>query len=87
MKKRIDLEVGMSLIKLADRVADYQDEEALKIIGDIAYELLMNDDVQTSDNPDPLTIVEYTAMLVNALKEGKSVEEVKNSAFRTRLND
>ena len=85
MKKRIELEVGMSLIELAERAADRGDERSLILVGRVGYELLMNDDVDTADNADPLTVVEYADMLANALREGKSMDDIKNSEFRTSL--
>lgn len=86
MKERIELEVGMSLIELAERAADREDERSLILIARIGQELLTNDDVDTADDADPLTVVEYADMLRNALKKGESVEAIKSSEFRTSLN-
>lgn len=87
MKDKVEVEFGMKLIELADRAADNKDEESLKLIGDIGQELIMTTDIDVVGHADPITIVEYADMLAKAIREGDSVEPIKNSRIRTILND
>ena len=64
-----------------ERAAENKDKESLKVIDDIAHELLMTFDVITSDNIEFLDVREYAGMMLEALDKGTPVEEVRNSSY------
>lgn len=86
MNNKIEVPIGRLLVELAERAADHGDEKAVLLVNDIAHELLVTDKIDTADNADFLSVRDYAAMLAQAIREGESVNAVKNSEFRARLN-
>lgn len=78
---QIEVPIGKKLLFLVKRAAENKDKESLKIIGDIAHELLMTFDVITSDNIEFLDVREYSSMMLEALDKGAPIEEVRNSSY------
>ena len=84
-KEQIAVPIGKKMLFLVERAAENKDKESLKVISDIAYELLTTSDVISSDNISFVDIMDYSSMISEALDNGASIEEIKQSSYAKDL--
>lgn len=73
------------MLFLVERAAENKDKESLKFISNIAHELLTTSEIISSDDISFVDIMDYSSMISEALDNGASIEEIKQSSYAKDL--